>query len=197
MKKSRKEEMLVTRQTIIEKATFLFMTQGYKQTSTREIAIASNITQPALYHHFKDKETLYVEVIKELTANVKQSMDDLLSCKLYDEVLLSEMIDTLVVLHPTNILLMIHDIMSDLKPENQTLLYQLCLQTYNQPFEIFFGKLKDEGRLRPSIDVKTAARYVISSITPLFGPEPKFNNQSQTERIMELTDIFLHGLCTD
>ncbi|WEG72422.1 TetR/AcrR family transcriptional regulator [Vagococcus intermedius] len=197
MKKSRKEEMLFTRKTIIEKATSLFMTQGYKQTSTREIAIASGITQPALYHHFKDKETLYVEVIKELTTNVKESLDKLLSCKNYDERLLSEMIETLIVLHPTNILLMIHDIMSDLKPENQTLLYKLCLQTYNQPFEIFFQKLKDEGRLRHSIEVKTAARYVISSITPLFGPEPKFNVQNKTERIAELTDIFLHGLCTD
>lgn len=48
---------------IIAYATELFMTQGYLATSTRQIAKGLHITQPAIYHHFKNKEEIYVEVL--------------------------------------------------------------------------------------------------------------------------------------
>lgn len=57
-KLTRKEEMQLTRKKILKEAQILFMQKGYKSTSTREIAQQSKITQPALYHHFKDKETI-------------------------------------------------------------------------------------------------------------------------------------------
>ena len=41
------------RDMIIETASELFMKQGYLATSTRQIAKKLNITQPALYFHFK------------------------------------------------------------------------------------------------------------------------------------------------
>lgn len=45
---------------IIEKATELFMSKGYLATSTRDIVKELNITQPALYHHYKNKELIYI-----------------------------------------------------------------------------------------------------------------------------------------
>jgi AcrR family transcriptional regulator len=40
------------------------MTRGYRAVSTREIAEAVGITQPALYHHFGGKEALYAAVLE-------------------------------------------------------------------------------------------------------------------------------------
>ncbi len=52
----RKADLERTRQIILSVASELFMTKGFKNTSTREIALKANITQPNLYHHFKIKK---------------------------------------------------------------------------------------------------------------------------------------------
>lgn len=51
-----------TYQTIVKTAQQLFMELGYRAVSTRQIAEKCGITQPALYHHFKNKQALYVAV---------------------------------------------------------------------------------------------------------------------------------------
>lgn len=50
---------------ILNVARRLFMTRGYRAVTTREIADAVGVTQPALYHHFGGKEALYVAVLEE------------------------------------------------------------------------------------------------------------------------------------
>lgn len=44
------------REQILEVSERLFMSQGYKKTSTRQIAEILGITQPNLYYHFKKKK---------------------------------------------------------------------------------------------------------------------------------------------
>lgn len=52
-----------TRQLIIRKAGELFMELGYRAVSTRMVAAACGLTQPALYHHFGGKQDLYMAVL--------------------------------------------------------------------------------------------------------------------------------------
>ena len=40
------------------------MSRGYRAVSTRDIADAVGVTQPAIYHHFGGKEALYVAVMR-------------------------------------------------------------------------------------------------------------------------------------
>lgn len=51
------------REAILDTATDLFMKNGYQGTTTREISKILSVTQPAIYHHFKTKEQLYIEVL--------------------------------------------------------------------------------------------------------------------------------------
>lgn len=51
-----------TRQQILVDATRLFSTQGYSDTSISDICSASNITKGALFHHFKNKQSLFLEI---------------------------------------------------------------------------------------------------------------------------------------
>ena len=44
----RKADLERTRQIILSVASELFMTKGFKNTSTREIALKANITQPII-----------------------------------------------------------------------------------------------------------------------------------------------------
>jgi AcrR family transcriptional regulator len=65
-----------TYQFIIHVSYQLFMELGYRKVSTRMIAEHCGITQPALYHHFKNKQDIYKEVIN---ASIKQTEQALLN----------------------------------------------------------------------------------------------------------------------
>lgn len=54
---------------IIEQATRLFVARGYAAISMREIAEAVGLSKAGLYHHFADKEALFMAI---LTANLAQ-----------------------------------------------------------------------------------------------------------------------------
>ena len=58
-----------TRTAVLKAAILLFSEQGYAGVSMRNIADAVNISAPALYNHFKDKQSLYVAAITETFEN--------------------------------------------------------------------------------------------------------------------------------
>jgi AcrR family transcriptional regulator len=47
-----------TRERILQEASNLFARQGYRATTTREIAQAVGIRQPSLFHHFRSKSAI-------------------------------------------------------------------------------------------------------------------------------------------
>src|SRR5690348_8619456 len=64
-----------TRQTILRVAQQLFMQYGYRAVTTRQLADACGLTQPALYHYFPDKQALYLAVVTEEIALVKAALE--------------------------------------------------------------------------------------------------------------------------
>ena len=71
----RAEQLAKTRKAILRTATKLFLENGFNGTSTRDIAKHIGITQPALYHHFSDKEVLYLDVLTALCGKVRQDIN--------------------------------------------------------------------------------------------------------------------------
>ena len=64
----------LTRLIILEKASILFNTQGYKATSLSEICNASNLTKGAIYKHFKDKSELEKEGLKYMFTKMMEDV---------------------------------------------------------------------------------------------------------------------------
>jgi AcrR family transcriptional regulator len=54
---------------IIDNATALFAERGFDGVTTREIAIACDVSEAALYKHFESKEQLYDQVLKSIIAS--------------------------------------------------------------------------------------------------------------------------------
>lgn len=52
-----------SRERILQGAARLFVAQGYRGLSMREIADEVGVSKPAIYHHFADKEQLFVAVL--------------------------------------------------------------------------------------------------------------------------------------
>lgn len=56
---------------IIDEAVKLFGEQGYYKTTTAQIAQAAGVTQPYVFHFFKNKEELYIEVLNRALRRLK------------------------------------------------------------------------------------------------------------------------------
>ena len=52
------------REKILSTATSLFIQHGYHGLAMRQIAEAINVSKPALYYHFKDKEELFLAILE-------------------------------------------------------------------------------------------------------------------------------------
>ena len=52
---------------LLAAAAELFFQQGYRNTTTEQIARRAGVTKGALYFHFRTKETLLVELVREMT----------------------------------------------------------------------------------------------------------------------------------
>ena len=52
-----------TKEPIVKPALNLFLQNGYEKTSLNQIARKVGITKPAIYHHFKNKDQLFHEVL--------------------------------------------------------------------------------------------------------------------------------------
>ncbi|MFN9525611.1 MAG: TetR/AcrR family transcriptional regulator [Pseudomonadaceae bacterium] len=74
-----------SRQRILEVSTRLFAKHGFDGVTMRNIATASDITLPAIYHHFGNKEELFKEVETEMYSSHARSLMDQLQSELSPE----------------------------------------------------------------------------------------------------------------
>ncbi|MDX2425628.1 MAG: TetR/AcrR family transcriptional regulator [Cycloclasticus sp.] len=66
MELNNNKETLNTRDYILEQAIPMFAAQGYNGVSMRDLSKAVGLSAASLYHHFKDKNTLYLEMVKHV-----------------------------------------------------------------------------------------------------------------------------------
>ncbi len=68
-RKSRTEpENESVRHRLLAAATDLFTQKGYAATTVREIVGAAGVTKPVLYYYFRNKEGIYLELMREAFA---------------------------------------------------------------------------------------------------------------------------------
>lgn len=59
-----------TRERILSEGAQLFVARGYHGVSMREVAAAVGVTKPALYHHYADKEALFLAILNGALAGL-------------------------------------------------------------------------------------------------------------------------------
>jgi AcrR family transcriptional regulator len=71
-----------TKADILEKSISLFAASGYSAVSMRQIAKAVGITAASLYHHFPDKQTLYIQAIQQAFVSREFMLSEILAMDL-------------------------------------------------------------------------------------------------------------------
>ena len=88
-----------TQERLLDTAAELFSTQGYAGVSMRDIARAMGFTQAAIYHHFPNKDALYIAAITYLfeqrTQGIGEQLADVDDPAARLELLIGSMLETL------------------------------------------------------------------------------------------------------
>ena len=164
----RAEQLEKTRQAIIKTATKLFLQKGFGETSTRDIAKQIGITQPALYHHFSDKEVLYLDVMNKLSGKIRQEINKVIrKHDLASEEQLLEIVKILKKHHPLSIYDQYRQTMLLLSKSSQQKLNIIFTMDYLEPISDYFKQ--PSVKLRPDLLPKEAAELFLASLSPLFG----------------------------
>lgn len=177
-----------THELILHTAQDLFMKKGYRAVSTREIAKACKITQPALYYHFPDKESLYIAMIEKHVRKVKEKLLSVVKDDVAKQ--LEQMFIILSEDHPTSIMMMIHDISVEFKPENRMYLFGLWKEGYLLPFQQVFEDLQQKNCLRASITPEDAARFCLLTVAHKIS---SWEAPSLSGRFQLIIDLILNG----
>ena len=67
------------REEILAAAARLFARQGYPGTSMNEVAVACQVSKPSLYHYFKDKHELLVQICESHLLTLGSLVDEVLA----------------------------------------------------------------------------------------------------------------------
>jgi len=88
-----------TQERLLDTAAELFAKQGYAGVSMRDIGRSVGITQAAIYHHFDNKEALYVAavtyLVEQSTLGVSEQMAAIDSPAIRLELLVGTMLETM------------------------------------------------------------------------------------------------------
>lgn len=64
---------------LLSAAREMFARKGYNGTTVREIVVAVGVTKPVLYYYFRNKEGLYLELLREPFAKLAAFLDEFLN----------------------------------------------------------------------------------------------------------------------
>ncbi len=157
-----------TRESILQSAVELFAESGFSGVSMRDLAKACSITPAALYHHFENKRSLYVESIKHAFAQRTQGLDNILDNKEQGEEAIRGIVRWFVDLIAGDVIFrrLLHRELLDGDEERLRLITEQVLQA---PFERITESV---GKNFPDVDAKFVGITAISAILGHFELAP-------------------------
>jgi AcrR family transcriptional regulator len=66
---------IAVRERLLKAAMELFARKGYAATTTREIVAAARVTKPVLYYYFRNKEGIFLELMREAALKFEAIID--------------------------------------------------------------------------------------------------------------------------
>ncbi|MFD0049873.1 TetR/AcrR family transcriptional regulator [Actinomycetes bacterium NPDC127524] len=186
-----------TRTTIISTARKLFMELGYRAVSTRKISEACGLTQPALYHHFSNKNDLYVAVLQDELKTAQSAIERIIKRSSSIEERLYEVIHYILVNSPQNLSQMFHDIRHELPEEFQPSIEKWWFNAYLLPIAGIFEEGLKSGILKNSEGTETnpvSMSYILLSMLSHSFPIKNLTEKEIKEKTIKHAKLVVHVL---
>ncbi|HQT95781.1 MAG TPA: TetR/AcrR family transcriptional regulator [Thermoanaerobaculaceae bacterium] len=192
-----------SREHILEAALQLFSSQGYRATSVRDIAAGAGVSTGNVYHHFPDKETIYLTLLDQYW----EAIDDpnlpfnrALATGTFPDNLeeVGHASRELVRVYRRHVALIYVDVV-EFEGSHIRKFYAEMAQRYASFMATHDGAKALAARLRPGISPASAAmfatRFYINyfAVEILFGVPNHFGKDSEAV-IRETADILRHGM---
>ena len=208
-----REEAEETKRTILRTAQQLFMEYGYRAVSTRQLADACGLTQPALYHHFADKQDLYVAMVQEEVAKLRAALERIADRHEGVAERLRKTVAYLLSNTQHDLALMLHDIRHELTPARQAILDEAFQTGVVHPIASMFVDGLQQKVLRDTqhggVEPQTAtflllnmiSRYTRRPSVPvatapahLAHPAQTWQSKSDTDVANMIVQVLLYGV---
>lgn len=189
------------REAILDAAVELFSERGFRSVTTRELAQAVGVTEPVLYHHFKDKRDLYGALIERKThqaTGTLERFERLFQNTPDDRLFLIGVAQLMIDWHesdPTYIRLLLRSALDDREFYDLSFEKKSCL--FWEMLAREFGRRMELGSLRP-MDPTQAAVYFGCMVGHFCLLKHLFRYPGEappvSEALENMVSIFLQGI---
>lgn len=128
----------------------LFMRLGFRAVSTRQVALACGLTQPAHYHHFRNKEDLFSAVLRSELDRLNRELTQIALRPLTGVDQLHEAAQFLIGSIDYDASVMVHDITQELSARTKDELRSAFLQRLIAPLSTMMSREQAEGSIAAS-----------------------------------------------
>lgn len=181
---------------ILETAKDLFINKGYHGLSMREISDALDVSKAALYYYFKDKEELFLAILKVYLDDMSEALDRIQSEAAPRREQIRHFIEY-VLAQPSKqratIRLASQEIVH-LTPKARKAFDALYREKFIGKVQSILQQGMDNGEFR-KMRVEAAVWGLLGIMFPYFYPAHSGDSPVPDETIQEVATIFLDGIC--
>ncbi len=200
---NQEERSLRSRTQVLDAALALFSHQGYRATSMRDIAERAGVSTGNVYHHFKDKETIFRELLDQYwraIADPDFPVNRALRTGSFPENL--EAIGHAAresVAHWRPYVALIYVDVVEFEGSHIRKFYSDMAGRFERFVEAHKDELKVENKLRPEISPASAVMLTFRTFLQYFAVEivfgvPDHFGKSSEEVVGEIAHILRHGM---
>jgi TetR/AcrR family transcriptional regulator, cholesterol catabolism regulator len=189
----------IRRARLVEISAQLFATQGFKETTVRDIADAAGIMSGSLYHHFESKDAILQEIVRDFLGNLYASYAAIE--KQYDDP--QQVVDALI-RHSLKIIQEAPYSVALYQDEARSIVgapgYEYIVETSKKNEQVWVRAIeagKKSGKFRRELDAAVVYRLMrdsVWSVVRWFRPDGAMNADAVSEQYLLMLH---HGLLAD
>ena len=181
---------------ILETANDLFVSKGYHGLSMREISDALGVSKAALYYYFKDKEELFLAILKLHLEDMSTALTRIESETVAAKEQLRQFVEY-VLMQPVRqratIRLASQEIIH-LSPKTRKTFDALYREKFIGKVQHILQRGIERGEFR-KMNVEVAVWALLGIMFPYFYPAHSDNRSVPEKTIDEVIKIYLQGIC--
>jgi AcrR family transcriptional regulator len=197
------ERTLRSRSQVLDAALALFSHQGYRATSMREIAEKAGVSTGNVYHHFKDKEAIFLELLDVYWRAIEDPdfpINKALRTGGFPENLeeIGRAARESVARYRPYVTLIYVDVV-EFEGSHIRKFYREMAGRFERFVELRRDEIKLEGKLRPEVQPASAVMFAFRTFLQHFAVElifgvPDHYGKSTDEVVAEISHIMRYGM---